>query len=149
MATQQPNNKNRLYPHLLPDDIALWERFLEAFPNQFDSYIYDVRVGIGAIPPDHIEDKYKTLCTELTQRRIDAIGYKDEKPTIIEITTSVGFKAIGQILGYPILLKQTYQLDSEPPALLVAESIQSDIDTLLIHLNIPFIIIPKPGTTQK
>lgn len=138
-------NLNRLYPHLLPDDINVWLRFLDKYGSDYDNFDYDVRIGTGRDPGRNYNDNIRQMAIGLSQRRIDAVGHRPGLITIIEITTSAGLKAIGQLESYPILYRQTYSPNIPINCLLVAESIQSDIITILINKGIPYAILPKPA----
>lgn len=129
------------YPHLLSVDTAVWERFLNSDQNRFSHFDYDVRVGIGRDPGPDIEDKYRQLGVDLSQRRIDAIGHTPIERCIIEITTIATLKAIGQMSAYPILYRQTYPHQLQQTRLLVCEILETDIKSALTGLHIPFIQI--------
>jgi len=137
--------KNRYYAHLLPDDIIVWERFLSIHPNIYDRIEYDVRVGEGSTPPDDIEEKYKIMWRDLSQKRIDAIGHKPNLITIIEITRMAGMKAVGQLMVYPILYRGSYDKLTPISKLLIAEELLPDIESTLIENDIRFLLFP-PGT---
>ena len=134
--------KNRFYPHLLPDDIELWERFLKVRGDQYDSFDYDIRIGKGRDPGTNVDSKIRRMGIELSQRRIDAIGHRPGSLTVIEITLSAGLKAVGQLLTYPDLYKLTYNPTLPVKTLLVAAEIQPDINQALIAHGIPWILLP-------
>ena len=135
--------KNRFYPHLLPDDIELWERFLDAKPHMFSTYDYDVRVGLGRDPGATSPENIRSMSIDLSQRRIDAIGYTDSHLTIIEITLSAGLRAIGQLIAYPHLFKASFDTIVPIDVLLVAGEIQTDMRCVFDHLKIPYLLYPK------
>jgi hypothetical protein len=130
--------RNHRYPHLLPDDVAIWEHFLTAHPKAFDTYDYDVRVGEGRPLPNLPTPQLRKMAVDLSQRRIDAIGHSANTRTVIEITVSAGLKALGQLEAYPILYRLTYPGDYNLEILLVAASIQSDTLPVLHAKGVPF-----------
>lgn len=134
--------KNALYPHLLPDDIALWEDFLTQHSAQFTQFEYDVRVGEGRQAADYYPDQIRKMALDLSMRRIDAIGYTEAETFLIEITVSAGLKAIGQIITYPLLYKQTFPTATNLHPLLVARQLEPDIRPALIEHQIDYILIP-------
>lgn len=135
--------KNRHYPHLLPDDIELWERYLEANPGQFESFDYDVRVGLGRDPGAASSESIRRMSIDLSQRRIDAIGFNGPHLTIIEITLSAGLRAIGQLIAYPFLYRESFNTIQPIDVLLIAGEIQTDMKPVFDHLRIPYLIYPK------
>ena len=103
-----PYKKLHKYPHLLAEDVVLWNRFIEQHPNRFDYCDYDVHVGDGTKLPDDYEPNYKKMAKELSQFRIDAVGWKGNLPTIIEIKPRASTTAIGQIIVYRTLFKKDF-----------------------------------------
>lgn len=137
--------KNRLYPHLLPEDIAVWERFLHARGHQFTAFDYDVRVGIGRDPGSHYAQNIRAMAIGLSQRRIDVVAYTATAIHIIEVTRQVGLKAVGQIMAYPTLYRQTYQPNLPITPLIVAETLQPDILPVLAANTIFYDLYPPPA----
>jgi len=136
--------KNRLYPHLLPCDIQVWERFLSAFPDRFDRIEYDVRVGKGRPAPPEMHRVIQKAALDLSRRRIDAIGFTTNLISIIEITRLADLKAIGQLKAYPMLYTQTYNPITPLHTILVCEEIHTDIDTILETLPVEVWVSPSP-----
>jgi len=130
--------KNHKYPHLLPDDVIVWESFLADHSELFSVIDYDVRVGDGRPMPDQPDPAIRRMSIDLSQRRIDAVGHAGTVRTIIEITHTAGLKACGQMLTYPILYRQKYPGQYQIRSLLVAGSLESDIVQCLIEQKIPF-----------
>jgi len=79
----------------------------------------------------------------LSQRRIDAIGHRNGRATIFEITTSAGLTAIGQLQVYPQLYKTLNPLAKTEPPILIAETIQDDILPYLQDSGITFMLFPE------
>ena len=132
----------RHFPHLLPEDRELWEDFLNTSSNIYSDYHYDLKVGEGRDPgpdfPDHIRD----MAVNISRRRIDAIGFIAETPTIIEISVNAGLTQLGQLMAYPCLYRIQTGTTLPIQRLLVARSIQTDIEHVLIDQKIPFLIVP-------
>lgn len=137
--------KNRFYPHLLPNDIPVWERFLEAFPDRYDRIDYDVRVGKGREAPPEFEANLRKMALDLSRRRIDAIGYTPNRIDIIEITRLADLKAIGQLLAYPLLYRETFGPSVPVHTILVAEELHTDIKTVLDSLPVEVWLSPDPS----
>lgn len=138
------SSDNRQFPHLLAPDIAVWRRFLDSRHNSFNRFDYDVRVGQGNHIPDHLPPNIQKMAKDLSQKRIDAVGWKNNHPTIFEITTTPSIKAIGQLAVYPILWQRTFAWEYAPPAVLVADSMHPDLATVLTAYHLPFVILPPP-----
>jgi len=134
------------YPHLLPADIPVWERFLSKHNSVFDAIDYDVRVGAGRPREDLPTEQLRRMATDLSKRRIDAVCHLSGLILIIEITHSLGFTALGQLQSYPILYRRTYPGTYILRSMIVAGEIQTDIHTVLHGERIPH-WTPQEGIT--
>jgi hypothetical protein len=141
MAGRLPYIKRRKYPHMIGEDIPIWERFIEKYPEFFNSVDYDWRVGEGVIPDPEWAENYKRMVTMLSQKRIDVVGWKDDKPTIVEVKKRVGLSTLGQILGYNILFMEEFTHFPEPEILIITESIGDDDKKILEKYGIPVIVV--------
>jgi hypothetical protein len=129
------------YPHLLPDDVPVWERFLDTYLPTYNTIDYDVRVCPGYDPGPDWPENYRKMCWHLSCRRIDAVAFLTDRIFIIEITTSAGLTAIGQLTTYPTLYKNTYHPDLPCYPMLVAESLQNGIPDILKAQNIQYYLV--------
>ncbi len=136
----------RLFPHLLKEDIEVWERFLRHSANIYSRFDYDIQVGEGRDPGTDFPKNIRAMALNISRRRIDAIGYTPTAITIIEISIDAGLTQLGQLLAYPCLYKLTYSPHLPIKRLLVAASIQTDIEPVLADQKIPFIVLPDPKT---
>jgi len=105
-----PAEKLFKYPHMFPLDIAIWERFIDAYGSDFLSFDYDVKVGSGTKPIKGLGSVYARMQRILSKYRIDVVGYKPSSIWIIETKPEAGTVAIGQIEAYTKL----YQRDFNP-----------------------------------
>lgn len=133
--------KNRKYPHLLPESIIIWERWLAIHKQEYSYFDYDVRVGGGRDPGPDYQPNIRQDGIDLSKRRIDAIGYKPNYITIIEITPLADLKCLGQILAYPILYQQTYNESLPIRSLIVTERIGTDLLSTIRKHEIQYNIV--------
>lgn len=141
MAGKFNYEKRFKYPHLLGDDIPIWEKFIELHPDKFQSVDYDIHVGTGILSKEDSPDKESDQWRQLTMKRIDVVGWKNQQPTIIEIKKRVGLDTLGQILGYQILYKRQFPDYPSPALLIVCGSIGPDDILVLNEFHIPFEIV--------
>lgn len=102
--------KGYWYPHMKPRDIAIWERFIDKYPQAYESCMYDF--GVGDIP-DFIANASSVegqKMAELYKLKIDVLGYRGDTIDIIEVKPGAGASTIGQVLGYVTL----YTRDEKP-----------------------------------
>ncbi|MBA7484969.1 hypothetical protein ES707_20500 [subsurface metagenome] len=129
------------YPHLIGEDTETWNRFISRFPDKFDTVDYDVKVGKGSGANSFTNETEKKYWIQLTQKRIDVIGYKNNFITIIEVKKRVGLHTLGQILGYRFLyLRENPEIKSVK-TLIVCPSINEDDSDVLKHYGIDFIVV--------
>lgn len=136
----------RKYPHMMPNDIAIWERFLKSPFNTFDSFSYDVHVGTGR---GYTVDDPKwiiTLAKALTCFRIDAVGWRRGSATLIEVKPFAGLSALGQIIAYSHLWQTDFPDKPLEALLIITDSTTDDVAEVYAANNI-FLIKVSPGTS--
>ena len=116
------------YPHILPVDVPVWERFLAAHAQDYRHVDYDVRVGTGRDPGDSFAPNIRQMALDLSMRRIDAVGHAPAHLDIIELTTTAGLKALGQLSAYPHLYRATYRPALPLRAVLVCQDFETDCE---------------------
>ena len=141
--------ENRQFPHLLPIDIEVWKRFLALFGHLYDFFDYDLRVGEGRPAPEGNHQVIQKMALDLSKRRIDAVGHSRPSTTIIEITTGIGFTAIGQIQVYPQLYRETFNVTGPLHTLIVGSHLQDDIAGPLRQLGIPWVTIDEENNVAQ
>lgn len=129
------------YPHMMEDEIRIWEKFMDQYPGRFETVDYDFRVGAGAEVPEDIVDPWARMATMLSQKRIDVIGWVDESPTIIEIKHRVGLSALGQILGYKTLFMHYFKHFGKPDLLIVCGMISEDDQDVLDDNHVEAVVV--------
>lgn len=138
------SKRNLKFPHLLPADVPVWERFLKAFPDRYDFIDYDVRVGRGRPAPAGSDPAIQKDARDLSRRRIDAIGFTAGQIDIIEITRLVDLKAIGQLIAYPVLYQTTFRPSIPVRTIIVAEEFHTDIAEVIATLPVTVWLSPDP-----
>lgn len=121
-----PLLRNSRFPHLLPQDVEIWLKFLNSPANIYSHFDYDVRVGDGRDPGTDFSEANRELGIMLSQRRIDAVGHHQSHLAIIEITRNAGLKALGQLIAYPVLYQLKFKPEKALKPILVAETMQTD-----------------------
>ncbi len=129
------------YPHMIGEDSSVWRRFIQRFPDRFDTVDYDIKVGSGVNTDSIPEKKYQTYWQQLTKKRIDVIAYKDNIITIIEVKNKASLFTLGQILGYKFLYLRSNPNIITIQTLIVCSSISPDDIAILDHYKINFIVV--------
>lgn len=120
------DKKNVYFPHLLPVEVSVWRNFISAHGHTFDRFDYDVHVGAGRRPGAPAGDVYADNFRDLTQKRIDAIGWTGTYPTIFEVRERADLQVIGKLIGYGRLWERENPMLSAPELALVCRIIGPD-----------------------
>ena len=88
---------------MMPGDVPLWQRYIVQHGEYFDRFEYNRHVGEGveldpSWPPNIVK-----AALALTQKRIDAVGYRGPEVWIFEVKPDAGLSALGQVLAYRTL----------------------------------------------
>jgi len=127
------------YPHLMPVDLAIWNRFMDKYAADFVGFQYDVTVGEGAKAPEGASDADKYLLWSLTVKRIDCLGIRKDRVIVFEVKPRLGMAAIGQMVSYYVLWLRQY---GRPPAVQVATVCeQSEPDLEFVAAQLGFLVI--------
>ncbi len=129
------------YPHMINDEIEVWERFMDLYPGRFETVDYDFRVGKGVDIQGEPGEHYKRMAKMLSQKRIDVVAWVGDSPTIIEVKRRVGLSALGQVLGYKILFMKDLKRFPEPKLLVVCETISADDHEVLEANKVPVEVV--------
>ena len=115
------------YPHMGVDDTRVWKEYLRVHRAEWDSFDYDVRVGKGVDPGPGFPMHIRRDAQMLTQKRIDAVGYRGTQTWIIEVKPRAGLGAVGQLVGYRALYEAEHGAGSVTGLLLVCQILDDDI----------------------
>lgn len=141
MSGRLPYKKRRKYPHMIAEEAEVWEKFVEKFPGRFDSVDYDFRVGEGQQLQDVFPENYERMIKMLTQHRIDVVGWKKEKPTIVEVKDRAILSTIGQLMGYHTLFVIEFPNLERPDFLCICNTISGDVITVFREMKIPWVVV--------
>ena len=129
------------YPHMFPLDIAIWERFLEIYGENYNGFDYDVKVGTGSIPEADTPENYARMEQVLSKYRIDAIGHKSERLEIIEVKPEASTVAIGQIITYVELYNRDFQPSTPLMGVIITDREVGDMRYLTAKYGIDYYIV--------
>lgn len=141
MAGKFPYTRLLKYPHLSPEDTKIWEKFIDSHPNFFDSVDYDVKVGKPRPYSGAPEDIYKKGMQELSKKRIDVVGYKNNRIFITEIHPSASFETLGQIIGKLSLYRKEFGNRRKTQGILITDKETPDIPELCKENHILYFLV--------
>ncbi len=118
------------YPHMRPEDVAVWERFIEKNPLYFDRVDYDVPCGKGEPQDASLPENIQRDGTILTQKKIDAVAYKLNEPYVIEIGPIANMRKLGQILTYRMLYTADHPDETKLHAMVICGDIERELEEI-------------------
>jgi hypothetical protein len=127
------------YPHMAPQDVPVWERFLATEAARFTGIDYDVRVGQGITPSPETDPAIARDAVLLTQKRIDAVTFGPDEIWIIEVKPEASISALGQLLTYTDLFIASRKPDLPVRSVLICETIDRDMAQIFKKHNITVI----------
>lgn len=132
------------YPHMMPDEIPVWERFLATQTPDWTRIDYDVKVGQGVDLPPDMDPAFVDSCKLLSRKRIDAVLVYPDFDVLIEVKKCADWRAIGQLIGYPILYQRDIAPNKQIQIALVTESFTLDTEYILNYIGFDYFVVPLP-----
>jgi hypothetical protein len=129
------------YPHMMPEDEPVWDRWLTRYHVDGQLYAYDVKVGESITTPQDIPEPYAGMAYMLSKKRIDVIITFSDRVVVAEVKRLAGWTAIGQLLGYPLLFTNEYDVDLPVSGLLICEALTLDTQSIMDYFKLPYIIV--------
>lgn len=116
------------FVHLLPQEVAIWRRFLANPPWPIISVTYDLHLGEG-IPTDPGWDEgIVRMVRAITRKRVDAVVRIQGATYIVEIKPRAGMSALGQCLAYRQLFLAEHSPVGDLRLCVVCERVETDMD---------------------
>lgn len=115
------------YPGLLPREIIVLRAWLRLHEAEYERFDYNVRIGTGFDPGPTVSQSIREMAIANSQKRIDAVAYRPNQVTLIEVKDRAGFSAVGQLVGYLHMWQADHPEAPRPRLLLVANRTQDDI----------------------
>lgn len=131
-----PFDKLAKYPHMKPEDVAVWSRFIIKNPDLFATVDYDVCVGAGADFEMCTSNEYDCDCQKLTQKKIDAVAYKGSAVTLIEVKPIANMRALGQMIVYFNLYKKDHPEETNISNMIVCREVERELDEIFAQNGI-------------
>ena len=126
------------YPHLLPNEVRIWDKFLELMGKKWYRFEYDIRVGKGIDPGPTVPEPWRSLAIKLTQKRIDAIGYAEDGIWIFEVKPDASLGALGQVLSYKYLYERDFKPELPVNLAIVTNRTFPDEKEIYRHYNVRY-----------
>ena len=129
-------------PHMLREDIPVWDKFREKYSPLWKKLFLDVLVGGPSLTPDEEKDGLKRMWRYNNSKRLDAVALLENEVWIIEVASNPGLRSLGQLMTYVALWQDDDPLGLLEIPVLVCEIQDTDltmsatkygIQTFVIH----------------
>ena len=141
MHEQFSYEKRHRYPHMKPQDVLIWERFIEKYPDAYDHVFYDFEVGNGPAFDTIVNPETGGDDIKLYQYKIDVVGVKGGKTDLIEIKPRAGLSCCGQICGYRCLWDPEMTHGLKAQAVIITDELRPDIERVCKEMDIKIIVV--------
>lgn len=129
-------------PHMLFPDIPLWYNWLAKYGQFIDNLYYDSLVGGPWLPEGSAPDKFTSQWAYNISKRIDAVAELSDEVWIIEVATSPGLRAIGQLLCYWALWMEDPKIMKPEKLVLVCAAVDTDLLACAAKYGIVTYVMP-------
>jgi len=143
--TKYPPVKQRKYAHMMPEDVRIWERFLDRNPIPGAMVAYDVHLGSTPTPSPDAPQYLKKHIAAVYPKKADLVIYLHTETLVTEVKPFAGLTSLGQALGYRHLFAQDYPFAPQPVPCILTDTAQPDMPSLCHKLGITLIQLgPSP-----
>lgn len=129
-------------PHMLFPDVPVWYSWLEKYGKYLNTLYYDCLLGGPWLSPEAMEDKMTYQWAYNTSKRADAIAELDDEVWLIEVSTSPGLRAIGQLLSYMALWLEDPKIMKPEKMVLVCAALDTDLIACAARYGIQVYVTP-------
>ncbi len=129
------------FTHMLPGDIALWQRFLVKHGEYYERFEYDRHVGQGVPIDPAWPPEIARAALALTQKRIDAVGFHGDETWIFEVKPDAGLGAVGQLVSYKALWIRDFGAPAKLYLAIVTDRLNPDEQYLFSTYDIRIFIV--------
>lgn len=113
-----------------PEDVAVWNRFIDKNPEYAERVDYDLPLGPGAqVNPEHPEEIQRDH-TILTRKKIDCVCYRGEEIILVEVKPIADMRGLGQIITYSHLHAIDYPEAKNVRRIVVAGSVERGLEAV-------------------
>lgn len=128
------------YPHLKKEEAEIWSRFIDKYPDAFESVDYDVLVGAGAQVEEGETEAMRREIEYLTKKKIDVVGFKGDEISVIEIRQRAGLDIVGKVVAYVELYRDIAPTDKKLVGVLITDAKMPDVAELCEKFGIKYFL---------
>lgn len=133
--------KRNFYANVREAETLIWERFLLSQPEAYDEVVYNLKLGAGADIPEDTPPNIASGYKQLTQHKIDVVGFKGQNVDIIELKPYAGATAVGQVIGYRDLYISHIDPNAKPNLVIITDTERADTKLICEKQGIKLIVV--------
>jgi len=130
---------------MLFPDIPVWYEWLQIYGGFISNLYYDCLVGGPWLPEEKARDKLVSQWAYNISKRIDAVAEVGDEVWIIEVSTSPGLRAVGQLLCYWALWAEDPKILKRERLVLVCSACDRDLLACAARYGIVTYVMPAGG----
>lgn len=127
---------------MLWPDVPVWYSWLEKYGQFIDNLYYDCLLGGPELTPEERADKFKWQWAYNISKRADAIAETEDEVWIIEVSTSPGLRAVGQLMSYLSLWLEDPKIMKREKMVLVCAELDTDLIASAARYGIQTYVTP-------
>lgn len=124
-----------------PADIKIWERFMLAYPDKYDTVDYDVGLIQDKTAENTAADLVIAGDEQLYKYKVDVVGYNKDGIDIIELKDKATPAAIGQVSSYWVLYDKEIKPTEPTRAVIICGETSPDMDMLAKEHDILLLLV--------
>lgn len=118
------------YTHMMPEDIMVWEAYIQGGARDLKEVWYDIHVGKAVELPPEMPAYMRAVANAVTRKRIDAVARVEGGFWIIEIKPYGNMHGLGQAIMYRELFRRYY----DEPGLLEGVLLCGQVDVDVVEI---------------
>ena len=136
------------YRHLMPEDTAIWRKFIRNGRYLPDEVWYDIRVGMGINLPAGRPEWMERFAEYNYKKRIDIVGRKGGTWWVIECKPAAGVVALGQIIYYTEAFRREHAGQGRVLPVIITDITDRDLLPIFQELGVLVFEVGTDAETQ-
>lgn len=124
-----------------PVEATVMRLWLQQHEDEYDHFDYNVRVGPGRDPGPEYSDPVRKTAVLSSQLRLDAVGWKGDRPTLIEVKNYALVTAVSQLTLYAAVWELERPSGPKPGLLLVCTNAEPGVGNAAVAAGVALQVV--------
>ncbi len=138
---QRMEAERKSFPALLPRETLVIKAWLKLHEAEYERFDYNMRIGEGNDPGPGYSDAIRRDMVLLSQMRVDAVAWKGNLATLLEVKDRATPSAVGQLISYAHVWQLQFPANPSPLLLLVCAAFAPNIVPAVRELRITLEVV--------